>query len=147
MESGVARVEIDLEAYRRKLEVLLSRTREVMRGASTRRAQIRNGSSFGRRAPEVPARARNPRASEDLPAGAARAAENRSREAQGDFSIPAGKIEFIDISHFLAARRVCADRLGYLRERRGVTCEDARQEVLHRNVFRALMVEMGRPTG
>jgi malate dehydrogenase (oxaloacetate-decarboxylating)(NADP+) len=63
-----------------------------------------------------------------------------------EFSIPAGKIEFIDITRFPRLDEY-ADRLARLRERRGVTREDARQKVLHRNVFGALMVEMGEADG
>jgi malate dehydrogenase (oxaloacetate-decarboxylating)(NADP+) len=146
MESGVARVEIDLEAYRRKLEVLLSRTREVMRGvrdkarANPKRIVFPEGEH-----PKI-LRAAKILAETGICRPVLLARQEQIAGKLKEFSIPAGKIEFIDISRFSRLDEY-ADRLGYLRERRGVTCEDARQKVLHRNVFRALMVEMGEADG
>jgi malate dehydrogenase (oxaloacetate-decarboxylating)(NADP+) len=146
MESGVARVEIDLEAYRRKLEVLLSRTREVMR-------------TIREKARSHPKRIVFPEGEHPKILRAAKIlAESgicrpvllaRSEQIAGklkEYSIPPGKIEFVDITRFPRLEEY-ADRLATLRQRRGVTREDARQKVLQRNVFGALMVEMGEADG
>ena len=146
MDSGVARVPIDLEAYRRRLEVLLSRTREVMRAvrekarANPKRIVFPEGEH-----PKI-LRAAKILAESGIcrPVLIARPEQVAARIKE--FSIPTGKIDFVDITRFPRLEEY-ADRLTAIRQRRGVTREDARQKVLHRNVFGALMVEMGEADG
>ncbi len=146
METGVARVQIDLDAYRRKLEILLSRTREVMRGvrerarASPRRIVFPEGEH-----PKIL------RAAKILAEGGLCKPILLARQEQigariKELGIPAGKIEFVEISKFPRLEEY-ANRLEVLRRRRGMTKEDARREVTHRNIFGSLMVEMGEADG
>jgi len=146
MDSGVARVEIDLEAYRRRLEVMLSRTREVMRGvrekarANPKRIVFPEGEH-----PKI-LRAAKILAESGICRPVLIARPEQITGKLKEFSIPSGKIDFVDITRFPRLEEY-ADRLATLRQRRGVTREDARQKVLHRNVFGALMVEMGEADG
>src|SRR5580765_6665899 len=146
MESGVARVEIDLEAYRRKLEVLLSRTREVMRGVRDKARSNPKRIVFPEGEHPKILRAAKILAETGICRPVLLARPEQIAGKLKEFSIPAGKIEFIDIARFPRLDEY-ADRLAALRQRRGVTREDARQKVLHRNVFGALMVEMGEADG
>jgi malate dehydrogenase (oxaloacetate-decarboxylating)(NADP+) len=146
METGVARVEIDLAAYRRKLENLLSRTREIMRGirdkakANPRRIVFAEGEH-----PKI-LRAAKILAENGICRPILLARQEQVAARIKEFSLPTDKIEFIDISKFPRLEEY-ADRLEALRRRRGTTKEDARQMVTQRNVFGPLMVDMGEADG
>jgi malate dehydrogenase (oxaloacetate-decarboxylating)(NADP+) len=146
METGVARVQIDLDAYRRKLEILLSRTREVMRGvrerarASPKRIVFPEGEH-----PKI-LRAAKILAEAGLCRPILLARQEQIAGKIRELGIPAGKIEFVEISKFPRIEEY-ASRLESLRRRRGMTKEDARREAMHRNVFGSLMVEMGDADG
>ncbi len=146
METGVARVQIDLDAYRRKLEILLSRTREVMRGV---REQARAGPKrivFPEGEHPKILRAAKILAEAGLCRPILIARQEQVASKIKELGIPAGKIEFVEISKFPRLEEY-ANRLESLRRRRGMTKEDARREVTHRNVFGSLMVEMGEADG
>ena len=146
METGVARVEIDLVAYRRKLENLLSRTREIMRGirdkakANPRRIVFAEGEH-----PKI-LRAAKILAENGICRPILLARQEPIAARIKEFSLPTDKIDFIDISKFPRLEEY-ADRLEALRRRRGTTKEDARQMVTQRNIFGPLMVEMGEADG
>jgi len=146
MESGVARVEIDLEAYRRRLEVLLSRTREVMRTIRDKARSNPKRIVFPEGEHPKILRAAKILAESGICRPVLLARPEQVAGKIKEYSIPAGKIEFVDVPKFPRLDEY-ADRLAALRQRRGVTREDARQKVLHRNVFGALMVEMGEADG
>jgi malate dehydrogenase (oxaloacetate-decarboxylating)(NADP+) len=146
MESGVARVQIDLEAYRRRLEVLLSRTREVMRGirekakADPRRIVFPEGEH-----PKI-LRAAKILAENGYCRPILLARQEQVAAKVREYSIPVEKIEFVDIAKFPRLEEY-AERLERLRRRRGMTREDARRDVVHRNIFGSLMLEMGDADG
>jgi malate dehydrogenase (oxaloacetate-decarboxylating)(NADP+) len=146
METGVARVQIDLAAYRRKLEVLLSRTREVMRGIRDRAQSNPKRIVFPEGEHPKILRAAKILAENGIckPILLARPEEVAARLKE--HGIPAGKIEFVDVRRFPKLEEYAA-RLESLRRRRGMTLEEARQQVLHRNVFGPLMVEIGDADG
>ncbi|HET9469865.1 MAG TPA: phosphate acyltransferase, partial [Usitatibacter sp.] len=146
MDSGVARVEIDLDAYRRKLEVLLSRTREVMRAVREKARAHPKRIVFPEGEHPKVLRAAKILAESGICRPVLLARPEQVAPRIKEFGIPAGKIDFVDIARFPRLDEY-ADRFAHLRERRGVTREDARQKVLHRNVFGALMVEMGEADG
>ena len=146
MDSGVARVAIDLDAYRRKLEVLLSRTREVMRAVREKaRSQPKRIVFPEGEHPKV-LRAAKILAESGIGRPVLLARPEQVAGRIKEYGIPAGKIDFVDVARFPRLDEY-AERLAHLRARRGVTREDARQKVLHRNVFGALMVEMGEADG
>jgi malate dehydrogenase (oxaloacetate-decarboxylating)(NADP+) len=146
METGVARVTIDLAAYRRKLEVLLSRTREVMRSVRDKARSNPKRIVFAEGEHPKVLRAAKILAENGYCRPILLARPEYVAPKLKEFSIPTDRIEFIDI-----ARSPCleeyADRLEALRRRHGMTREDARRIVLHRNVYGSLMVEMGHADG
>ena len=146
METGVARVQIDLDAYRRKLEILLSRTREVMRGVRERARAGPKRIVFPEGEHPKILRAAKILAEAGLCRPILIARQEQVASKIKELGIPAGKIEFVEISKFSRLEEY-ADRLESLRRRRGMTKEDARREVTHRNVFGSLMVEMGEADG
>ena len=146
METGVARVQIDLDAYRRKLEILLSRTREVMRGVRERARAGPKRIVFPEGEHPKILRAAKILAEAGLCRPILIARQDQVGARIKELGIPAGKIEFVEISKFPRLEEY-ANRLETLRRRRGMTKEDARREVTHRNVFGSLMVEMGEADG
>ncbi|MGH9442228.1 MAG: NADP-dependent malic enzyme [Thermoanaerobaculia bacterium] len=146
METGVARVQIDLDAYRRKLEILLSRTREVMRGVRERARADPKRIVFPEGEHPKILRAAKILAEAGLCRPILLARQEQVASKIKELGIPAGKIEFVEISKFPRLEEY-ADRLESLRRRRGMTKEDARREVTHRNIFGSLMVEMGEAEG
>ena len=146
METGVARVQIDLDAYRRKLEILLSRTREVMRGVRERARGNPKRIVFPEGEHPKILRAAKILAEGGLCRPILLARQDQIAGKLKELGIPTGKIEFVEISKFPRLEEY-ANRLESLRRRRGMTKEDARREVTHRNIFGSLMVEMGEADG
>jgi malate dehydrogenase (oxaloacetate-decarboxylating)(NADP+) len=146
MESGVARQRIDLDAYRRKLEVMLSRTREVMRGirekarANPKRIVFPEGEH-----PKI-LRAAKILAENGICRPVLLARQEEVAGKLREFGIPAGKIDFVDVRTFARLDEYAA-RLEALRRRHGMTLEEARPLVSHRNIFGPLMVELGDADG
>jgi malate dehydrogenase (oxaloacetate-decarboxylating)(NADP+) len=146
MESGVARQRIDLDAYRRKLEVMLSRTREVMRGirekarANPKRIVFPEGEH-----PKI-LRAAKILAENGICRPVLLARQEEVAGKLREFGIPAGKIDFVDVRTFARLDEYAA-RLEALRRRHGMTLEEAKPLVSHRNVFGPLMVELGDADG
>ena len=146
METGVARVQIDLDAYRRKLEILLSRTREVMRGVREKAKSAPKRIVFPEGEHPKILRAAKILAEGGLCRPILLARQEQIAPKIKELGIPPGKIEFVEISKFPRLEEY-ANRLEVLRRRRGMTKEDARREVMHRNIFGSLMVETGEADG
>jgi len=146
MESGVARVTIDLTAYRRKLEILLSRTREVMRSVRDKAQSNPKRIVFAEGEHPKVLRAAKILAENGYCHPILLARPEQVAPKLKEFSIPAEGIELVDIARSPHLEQY-ADRLEALRRRHGMTREDARRNVLHRNVFGSLMVEMGHADG
>jgi malate dehydrogenase (oxaloacetate-decarboxylating)(NADP+) len=146
METGVARVTIDLEAYRRKLEVLLSRTREVMRSIRDKARESPKRIVFPEGEHPKILRAAKILAESGICMPILLAREEEVSPKLKELGIPAGKIDFVDVRKFKRLEDY-ARRLETLRRRRGMTLEEARPQVMHRNLFGPLMVEMGDADG
>ncbi len=146
METGVARVPIDLPAYRRRLEGMLSRTREVMRGIRDKASSNPKRIVFPEGEHPKILRAAKILAENGICRPILLARQEEVAPKLKEHGIAAGKIEFVDVRKFPRLEEY-AVRLDALRRRRGMTLEEARQQVLHRNVFGPLMVEIGDADG
>ena len=147
MNSGVARRPItDMNAYLRKLEATLSRSREVMSVVIEKARQDPRRIVFPEGEHPKILRAAKILAEEGIcrPILLARdrEAEKRARELQ----VPLDKVELImtEVSEKLPAY---ARRLVELRGRRGVNAEAAARMVRIRNVFAPLMLDVGDADG
>ncbi|MBI4469059.1 MAG: NADP-dependent malic enzyme, partial [Acidobacteria bacterium] len=146
MASGVARSSIDIEAYRRKLKRLLSRTREIMAvvvdKAQKRPARI----VFPEGEHPKILRAAKILVDEGICHPILLARRSQIEPLLEEFEIPAEGIQFIDMA-LHPKRDGYGRRLEELRRRKGMTLEDARVEMLHANVFGSMMVEEGDADG
>lgn len=142
MESGVARISVDLEYYRDELEARMGKSREMMRVVmnKAKRAQRRvllvNGEH------EKMIRAAHQLADEKLARpillGAPDLIEARARDLQLDI----GSVSVVSPSDPDLIRR-CAARLHELRWRKGVTQTEAEELVLNPTYLAAVMLELG----
>ena len=146
MQSGVARREIDPEEYRERLESRLGSAREAMRLVRHRARQSPRRIVFPEGTHPKILRAAAELADERIARPVllgSTAAVRRAAEAEG---LGLEEIEVIDPSTSERLDRY-AEELYLLRQRKGVTREDARQLVLSPSVFGALMVRLGEADG
>jgi malate dehydrogenase (oxaloacetate-decarboxylating)(NADP+) len=146
MQSGVAQKTLDLDEYRERLESRLGPAREAMRIVRHRARQSPRRIVFPEGTHPKILRAAGELADERIarpvligpPASVRRAAEVEGLRLED--------VEVIDPAAFERIDRY-ADELYTLRQRHGVTRDDARQLVLSPNVFGALMVRLGDADG
>jgi malate dehydrogenase (oxaloacetate-decarboxylating)(NADP+) len=146
MQSGVARKDLDLDEYRERLESRLGPAREAMRlvrhraRQSPRRIVFPEGSHL--KILRAAAELADERIARPVLLGPATAVR-RAAEAEG---LRLEEIEVIDPSTSERLDRY-VEELYVLRQRKGVTRDDARQLVLSPGVFGALMVRLGDADG
>jgi malate dehydrogenase (oxaloacetate-decarboxylating)(NADP+) len=147
MESGVARVAIpDFEAYQRRLETLISRRLELMRGIIDRARRSPRRVVFPEGEHEQILRAAKVLVDEGIARPILLARREVIAERLRALDLPEERLTII---HNESSERFepYADRLHEMRRRDGMTLVEARKRMRHRNDFGAMMVEMGDADG
>ncbi|HEX3126108.1 MAG TPA: NADP-dependent malic enzyme [Thermoanaerobaculia bacterium] len=147
MESGVARVPIaDFEAYRRKLETLISRRLELMRGLIDRAKRDPKRVVFPEGEHGKILRAAKILVDEGIAHPILLARKEMIADKLQALDLPESKITII---HNESSEKFgeYAQRFHELRRRDGVTLEDARKRMRLRNYFGTMMVEAGDADG
>jgi len=147
METGAAREPIaDFEAYRRRLQAIISRRMSLMQGviAMAKRAPKRVVFPEGEH-PKI-LRAAKILAEEEIAHPVLLARRERIEEKLQELDLPEEKVTIIhtDTSERLGGY---AERLFQLRQRHGVTREDAEKLIRQRNYYGPMMVERGDADG
>jgi len=146
MESGVARIKIDLERYKEELEARLGKSREMMRivfnkaKANPKRIVLAEGTH------EKMIRAAHQLGEEGLAKPILLGDEKTIREKAQELQLKLTHIEIVDPVD-MAKRARYAQRLYELRCRRGVTQTEAQALVANPNYFASVMVELGDADG
>ena len=147
MKSGVAREPIaDMGAYLRRLEAMLSRSREVMSVVIQKARRDPRRIVFPEGEHPKVLRAAKILAEEGICRPILLARESEIEPAARDLQLPMDKI---DVIHTNRSTRLdaYARRLVELRGRSGITLEDARKAVRVRNVYGPLMLDAGEADG
>jgi len=142
MESGVARAHVDLEEYREQLECRLGPAREAIRLIRHKARREPRSIAFPEGDHPKVLRAAAEIVEERIARPVLLGNEERIRKAAQEEGIALDGITTVDPAQWPGLERYI-DTLWSLRQRRGVTREDAARLVLDRNVFGALMVRMG----
>ncbi len=146
MNSGVARIQIDIAAYRQQLEARLGKSREMMRiiynkaAANPKRIVLAEGEH------EKVIRAARQLVDEGIAhpilLGDAHVILRKARELNLDVS----DIQVLDLRTSPDRDRY-AERIYALRQRKGVTASEARELIANPNYFAAVMVALGDADG
>jgi malate dehydrogenase (oxaloacetate-decarboxylating)(NADP+) len=147
METGVARVEIDLAAYRDELESRLGRGREVMRGMMNRarRAPQRIVYPEGEHERIIRAASRVVEEGIARPVLIARSARVQARAAELGVSLDG--MDIVDIELEEERKEHYAREFYRLRRRKGVTLAEARERMRHPIYYGSMMVSGGDADG
>ncbi len=147
MESGVARVPIDdFEAYHRRLETLISRRLELMRGIVDRARSSPRRVVFPEGEHEQILRAAKILVDEGIAHPVLLARREVIADRLRELDLPEERLTII---HNESSDRfeAYARRFHELRHREGITLLDARKRMRLRNYFGTMMVEMGDADG
>jgi malate dehydrogenase (oxaloacetate-decarboxylating)(NADP+) len=147
MESGVARKPIeDFTAYERRLETLISRRLELMRGVIDRAKRSPRRVVFPEGEHEQILRAAKILVDEGIAHPILLARREVIADRLRDLDLPEERLTII---HNESSERfeAYARRLHELRQRDGITLTDARKRMRLRNYFGMMMVEMGDADG
>jgi len=147
MSSGVARKPItDMGAYMRRLEAMLSRSREVMSVVLEKARRDPKRIVFPEGEHPKILRAAKILAEEGICRPILLAREKEIEPLARELDLPMDQIEFVQVNRSprLPAYAV---RLAELRRRSGVTAEDAEKQARVRNYFGPLMLEAGDADG
>ncbi len=147
IESGVARVPIDdFDAYRRRLETLISRRLELMRGVIDRAKRAPKRIVFPEGEHEKILRAAKILVDEGIAHPILLARREMIAQHLADLDLPEDKVTII---HNESAEnfRPYAERFHELRRRDGVTLVDALKRMRLRNYYGTMMVEEGDADG
>jgi malate dehydrogenase (oxaloacetate-decarboxylating)(NADP+) len=142
METGVARTPVDLAEYRERLEKLLGKAHEVMRTvihkaqARPRRVVFPEGDD------EKILRAAHILIDEKIAHPVVLGDDQLIRAKATDLGVPIDKLEILN-PLTCVKRETYANRLYELRQRRGVTLKEAQEMLNNRNMFGAIMVNVG----
>lgn len=146
MDSGVARININIEEYREQLEARQGKSREMMRivfnkaAANPKRIVLAEGNN------EKVVRAARQMVDEGVAHPVLLGAESEVRAVAQDLNLELDGIHIID-PRTSPERKRYARRLYDLRHRKGVTMAEAEEMLTHRNYFAATMVEQGDADG
>jgi malate dehydrogenase (oxaloacetate-decarboxylating)(NADP+) len=146
MASGVARRTIDLEEYRERLESRLGPAREALRLIRHRARQSPRRIVFPEGMHPKILRAATELAEERIARPVLLGPLHRVRQAAEAEGLALDNVEVVDPAGFERLDRY-VEELYTLRQRKGVTRDDARQLVLSPNVFGSLMVRLGDADG
>ncbi len=146
IESGAARLPLDVDRYRERLEVYLGKSRELMRivynkaRLDPRRIVLAEGEH------EKIIRAAHQLAVEGLAHPVLLGDPERIRHRAAELQVSLPGVEIVDPQTDARARRY-AERLYTLRHRKGLTPSEARALIANPNYFAAVMVEQGAAEG
>jgi malate dehydrogenase (oxaloacetate-decarboxylating)(NADP+) len=147
MQSGVARQPIaDMTAYLRRLEAMLSRSREVMSVVIEKARRDPKRIVFPEGEHPKILRAAKILAEEGICRPILLAREAEIEKLARDLSLPMDRIDFIN-SNRDERLPAYARRLEEIRRRHGMTAQDAAKQVRVRNVFGPLMLDAGDADG
>jgi malate dehydrogenase (oxaloacetate-decarboxylating)(NADP+) len=142
METGVARIQIDLEEYRERLERHLGGSREIMRSVINKAKSSPKRIVFPEGNEERVLRAVQILAEEGICEPVLIGDPDEVKEAAGRLGVDLGSIKIVD--HVHSDRRLHYRReLVNLRRRKGVTEADAERLLRRRGYFGVMMVRMG----
>jgi malate dehydrogenase (oxaloacetate-decarboxylating)(NADP+) len=142
METGVARIPVDLTEYRERLERLLGKAHEVMRtiirkaAAHPRRVVFPEGES------EKILRAAHILVEENIAQPILLGNEKIIQSKATDLSVALAKIQVVNPNAW-PKHDLYVQKLYELRQRRGVTLFEARELINDRTLFGSLMVHLG----
>jgi malate dehydrogenase (oxaloacetate-decarboxylating)(NADP+) len=146
MDSGVARININIEEYREQLEARQGKSREMMRivfnkaAANPKRIVLAEGNN------EKVVRAARQMVDEGVAHPVLLGIEAEVRAVVQDLNLDLEGIHIIDPKASPERKRY-ARRLYDLRHRKGVTLAEAEERLTHRNYFAATMLEQGDADG
>ncbi len=142
MESGVASEPVNLEEYRERLERLLGRAHERMRLVIHKARSNPRRVLFPEGEHEKILRAAHILLEEKIAQPMLIGDAEKIRAKAADVGVPLEKIQIVDPETW-PKREAYIQRLYELRQRRGVTLSEARQLIHNRNLFGAVMVQVG----
>lgn len=142
METGVARTPVDLAEYRERLEKLLGKAHEVMRTV-IHKAQVRpRRVVFPEGEDEKILRAAHILIEEKIAHPVVLGDDQVIKAKAADLGVPLDELEVLN-PLTCSKREAYANRLYELRQRLGVTLKEAREMLNNRNMFGAVMVNVG----
>jgi malate dehydrogenase (oxaloacetate-decarboxylating)(NADP+) len=142
METGVARIQIDLDEYRERLEKYLGGSREMMRSVINKAKSSPKRIVFPEGNEERVLRAAQILAEERICEPVLIGDPDEVKEAAGRLGVDLGEVTIVD--HVHSDRRLhYRHELVNLRRRKGVTEADAERLLRRRGYFGVMMVRMG----
>ena len=147
METGVARLEIDLDAYREELESRLGRGREVMRGILNQAKAHPRKIVFPEGEHERIVRAAARVVEEGIAQPLLLGRKDRILRVIDALGISLDGIELIDPGEESETREIYAQKMYERRQRKGVTLAEARDRVRQSIYYGCMMVEHGDADG
>jgi len=146
MDTGVARVELDIEEYKQQLEARLGRTREVMRVMLNKARKGPKRIVYPEGDNEKILRAtqiiRDERIATPILLGEPESIKKKAEELNVDLS----RVEIVDQMNFPKLDEYIKEYYR-LRQRKGVNLYQAERDMRRRNFFGAMMVHMGDADG
>jgi malate dehydrogenase (oxaloacetate-decarboxylating)(NADP+) len=146
METGVARVQIDLDKYKEQLEARLGKSREMMRIVFNKAKANPKRIVFAEGEHEKTIRAAHQLVEEGIARPVLLGDEEKIRSKAEELQIHLTCVEFVNPRS--SDRRLdYAQRLYDLRKRKGVTKTEAWELVANNNYYASVMLEMGEVDG
>ena len=142
IETGVARIQIDLDSYRDQLEARLGRGREVMRSVIVRAKKDRKRIVFPEGEEVKILRAAERLVDEEIAKPILLGRPDVIRARMVEYGLEVDGVEIVDPAHS-AKLEVYAEELYGLRNRRGVTRNEAEHLLRNPNTFGSMMVNLG----
>ena len=142
METGVARIQIDLDSYRDQLEARLGRGREVMRSVIVRAKKDRKRIVFPEGEEVKILRAAERLVDEEIAKPILLGRPDVIRARMVEYGLEVDGVEIVDPAHS-PKLEVYAEELYGLRNRRGVTRNEAEHLLRNPNMFGSMMVNLG----
>ncbi len=146
METGVARIQIDLDEYQERLERYLGRSREVMRGVMNAAKRVRKRIVFPEGREERVLRAVQLLLEEELCEPILLGDKDDILERAAVYGVDLKGVELCD-PRTSDRRQHYRKELASMRRRKGVTDQDAERLLLRRSYFGPMMVRMGDAQG
>ncbi len=142
METGVARIELDIERYRERLEARLSKTREMMRIVFNKAKTDPKRIALAEGEHEKMIRAAHQLVEEGIAKPVLLGDDERIRQRARELQLGVEGIEIVN-PRTSPQRRRYAERLYELRRRKGVTQTEAWERIANPNYCAAVMLELG----
>jgi malate dehydrogenase (oxaloacetate-decarboxylating)(NADP+) len=142
METGVARIQLDLDEYAERLERYLGRSREVMRGIINKAKRHAKRIVLPEGRDERVMRAAQILCEEELAAPILVGDSQEIRDRADRFGVNLSGVEIVDLKTN-ERRHYYRKELASLRGRKGVTAQDAARLLMRRSYYGVMMVRMG----